>query len=456
MQVQHLFYSTDVDRSTLFRRITPTQPQREQQQERWQDLRDYLLGDLAEATGYRISSWLQGSYKFGTQIRPARKGEEFDIDLGIYFNWAGGPDATGENPSDLKDRVQRSIRRYAGEAQDDVKEVVEPAKERCSRIRFSGDFHIDVPTYHLDPERDARDLATDTLGWELSDPKLLWVWFQNQFAEEDTAQVRRLIRYFKMWAALKLQVRPTSVLLTVLAAQAYVLLQADQLETDDSGLRHLAQAILQRLTLQVVVPNPANPAENLNRLSPAEHADFLEGLRWLIHIADMALAAHTELETALIWTEAFDAFFPAPAAAPVENALVPVAFDPRVEVQARPENSPAVFADTNRIGPIPKNCEIIFTLINAQHLPAGAQVRWFVRNEGEEAELTNDLGHVAGQGNSATERSSYRGTHHMDVVIISALGAVLGFRRVPVQITGIPMPRRNPSRPGYRRFAAKR
>ncbi|WP_298125229.1 CBASS cGAMP synthase [Brevundimonas sp.] len=456
MQVQHLFYSTDADRSTLFRRITPTQPQREQQQERWQDLRDYLVDDLGEATGYRISSWLQGSYKFGTQIRPARKGDEFDIDLGIYFNWAGGPDTTGEDPTDLKDRVQRSIRRYAEEAQDDVKEVVEPAKERCSRIRFSGDFHIDVPTYHLDPDRDARDLATETLGWEVSDPKQLWVWFQNQFAEEDTAQVRRLIRYVKMWAALKLPQRPASVLLTVLAAQAYMPLRADQVTTDDLGLRNLADAILQRLTWQTAVPNPVNPTENLNRLSPGDHAAFLEGLRRLIHIADAALAAHTEQETALIWTEAFDAFFPAPVAAPVGNALVPVAFDPQVEVQARPGNSQAVFAGTNRIGPIPKDCTITFTLINANHLPAGAQVRWFVRNEGEEAELTNDLGHVAGQGTFATEHSAYQGTHHMDVVIISALGAVLGFRRVPVQITGIPMPRRNTSRPGYRRFAAKR
>lgn len=62
MRVQHLFFSTDPERQTLHRRITPTPTQLEQQQERWNDLRDYLVGDLAERTGLPISSWLQGSY----------------------------------------------------------------------------------------------------------------------------------------------------------------------------------------------------------------------------------------------------------------------------------------------------------------------------------------------------------------------------------------------------------
>ena len=41
MRVQHLFYSTNVERQTLHRRITPTEAQRAQQQERWQDVGHY-------------------------------------------------------------------------------------------------------------------------------------------------------------------------------------------------------------------------------------------------------------------------------------------------------------------------------------------------------------------------------------------------------------------------------
>ncbi len=41
-------------------------------------------------------------------------------------------------------------------------------------------------------------------------------------------------------------------------------------------------------------------------------------------------------------------------------------------------------------------------------------------------------------------------------IYVFSHGAVLGFRRVPVQVSGMVMPPRNPKRPGYRRFGARR
>jgi hypothetical protein len=72
-------------------------------------------------------------------------------------------------------------------------------------------------------------------------------------------------------------------------------------------------------------------------------------------------------------------------------------------------------------------------------------VEWMVRNEGEEAEGVNDLGHVAGQGLSANETSAYKGIHYMDC-IVKQYGLVVGKRRVPVEIQGLSWPRRNPAR----------
>jgi hypothetical protein len=76
-------------------------------------------------------------------------------------------------------------------------------------------------------------------------------------------------------------------------------------------------------------------------------------------------------------------------------------------------------------------------------LLADSQILWMVRNKGREAENINDLGHVAGRGLAAHERSAYRGTHHMDCVVKVA-GKTVAMRRVPVTITGQVMPRRNP------------
>jgi hypothetical protein len=75
-----LFYSSnDTEKQTLHRRVTPSTDQFEEQQVRWNALADHLTSDLRERSGYAIRTWLQGSYKFGTQIRPVKLGDEFDI-----------------------------------------------------------------------------------------------------------------------------------------------------------------------------------------------------------------------------------------------------------------------------------------------------------------------------------------------------------------------------------------
>ena len=67
-----LFFSSNSDDQTLHRRITPTDEQYDEQLERWNELADYLLPKLKEKSGHATRTWLQGSYKFGTQIRPVR------------------------------------------------------------------------------------------------------------------------------------------------------------------------------------------------------------------------------------------------------------------------------------------------------------------------------------------------------------------------------------------------
>ena len=417
-----------------------------------------MIGDLSEKTGLTISSWLQGSYKFGTQIRPVA-GEEFDIDLGVYFNWAGSAHDGPHSVTEVKDLVQASLTEYAAEAGDEVLGVIDPPKERCARIRFTGKFHIDVPGYHLDPAADVRSLATETKGWEDSDPKAFYLWFSEQFEDDDHALVRRLIRYFKMWGALNLKQCFPSVVMTVLVVDAFNALSSEEVEGDDLAIKNVATSIADRLREDPEVRNPVNREENLNRLNQTDIDQIVTALQGLVVTAELALSGATEADAAVQWTTVFHHFFPAPAQtanAVNQNAPVPIAFDPRVRVEAMPASGLHTFTNTNRIGPIPKGCSITFSLENAIDLPAGAQVRWIVRNEGEEAELTNDLGHRAEDGYQATENSAYRGTHYMDVIVTSMFGAVLGFRRIPVEISGVPMPPRNPKRPGWTRFRGRR
>ena len=461
-----LFYdSNDSEKQTLHRRIVPSENQFEEQQERWNVLADYMITDLRDRSGCAIRSWLQGSYKFGTQVRPARLGDEYDIDLGVYFEWVGAAEAGYYEPHELKEMVQVSLRNYRA---DDIIEVVEPPKSRCSRIRFTGDFHIDLPAYHLDADRDARMLATEEDGWEDSDPKALYVWFVGKFDDQTRAKARRYIRYLKIWAALQFgggEDRPSSTLLTVLAAEAVDEISHTELASDDDSLTALLGEIVERLECDRAVVNPASYGyEDLEeRLGEEAFEVFLEKLREFRDLAEAALDCEDLVSAADKWSEAFQHFFPMPEVEDMQKAAaagagLPVrAIIPEVRVRAVAKNNRhRQWNDMNGIGPIPKECDVSFYITNQAQIPDNAVVHWMVRNEGDEAETTNDLGHRAGTGLSTTEHSAYRGTHYMDCVV-RQYGAVVGMRRVPVTISGTTMPRRNPARrPAWVRYRGRR
>lgn len=453
-----LFVSTDAARETLHRRITPTDEQFEDQKNRWNDLAAFLKGRLKEETGLNTRTWLQGSYKFDTQIRPWMTGAEFDIDLGLYFEWAGEPDDGDYDPDTLKALVQVVLGEYQADAENDATSVEEP-KERCCRISFNPDFHIDVPCYHLDPQRDARSLATETKGWEESDPKAIYVWFKDQYDDAALrAQLRRQVRYLKMWAALNFKddKRPSSILLTVLATES-LLGYAIANVADDELLEHIAIVVHARLEASHIVPNPVNGNENLNRLDDDGNDLLVQRLAELKDVAQRARAAQDKAAAAEIWSEIFGQFFPMPEDNAEElakvdegrNALALYRFDPEIEVEATPRaNAHRSWRGLNEIVAIPKDCSIRFTLVNAERLPQGATLRWTVRNKGEEAMRENDLGHRAGNQIETIEHSAYNGDHAMDLTVY--LGSqVIGRRRVWVRIRGVAMPARNKPRRRY-------
>ena len=454
--IAELFYSSDKNKKTLHRRIKPSKDQREEQKERWNHLAEYLIEDLQKSSGCKITSLLQGSYKFGTQIRP-RHGQDFDIDLGVYIHWSRSEVGDLFTEKELKKMVQESLIKYAPEYEEDKVEVLQPPKNRCSRIKFDNGFHIDIPVYYFSIDDNEYLLATEENGWEPSDPHAILDWFRDKFPDtEERFLIRRIIRYYKTWSSLhfKEEEQPSSLLLTILVSEAYSH-NNDLFVTDDHlYLQQINQEILNRLEGESEV---VALEENLNRLEDDDFNNFLSKLRTLNEQINEANGAEGLFEAISVWEKVFLHFFPAPEVND-STSIVPVHFVPQVDVSAQCiRNNHLNFSGKNEIGPIPKGCSIDFVITNTQELPQGAVITWTARNEGNEAEYENDMGHPSGEGVSTVDASAYQGSHYMDVMIKSQFGTVLGFCRIPVKVSGYDCPERNPKRrPRYPRNKKRR
>lgn len=454
---------------TLISRVSPTTRQREFLQSSWNDLAEHLKVSLKAKHGYAISTWLQGSYKYGTMIKPVRAEDEYDVDLGVYFEWG-----KGENIEPTADQLRRWVQQELVDYRDqcaDMRSVVEPPKERCSRASYEHQFHIDTPVYHLNSDTNKRRLACLTKGWEASDPKAFYKWFRDALTGGEREQVRRVIRYLKAWAALSFDdipdSRPSSIFLTVLATEAYPDIGLALLlgVADDDALISTIRTMHGRLNGSRRVQNPATKAdEDLNRMSDEAWSAFLPRLDALMDITERAAEAADEGAAALIWTEAFSFLMPMPEVDEVElvdeqtsRALMQL---PDIDIAVYTGSGQQrrfVANHHNQVDGVAKGCTLVFTIANPHVVPAFATVEWTVRNKGLEADESSDLGHrrVGMRMLQAEERTRYLGTHHMDC-IVRVNGQVYAARRVPVTIRDVQYHVHSPALPAYTRLRIKR
>lgn len=443
---------------TLIGRVTPTTDQREFLQYQWNDLADHLKQALAKY-GYNISTWLQGSYKYSTLIKPVNPWEEYDVDVGLYFEWDDTHDVE-PTPKQLRDWVQVELLEYE-KACEELTKIETPSKERCSRALFIRQFHIDTPVYHLNTDTDVRRLACLSGKWEDSDPKKLYKWFKEAVEDDDRDQLRRLIRYLKAWAAVSFDdvpdSRPSSIFLTVIATEGYQKLCAQRIVglADDDALVAVIKKIHDRLFDDRKVENPVDKNEDLNRMSTQAWDGFLPRLTALQDIAERADEAQDEASAALNWSEAFSFLMPLPETDQVEvfdessgRAVMQL---PEIEVKVF-TGSPLRLVSThhNEVPGVAKDCELSFNIVNPHVVPAFATVEWTVRNEGQEADQRSDLGHrrLGVRLLSADEHTAYVGRHFMDCVV-RLDGQIYAVRRVPVTVRDVRHVARHPPKPLY-------
>ncbi|MGH8160834.1 MAG: CBASS cGAMP synthase [Gammaproteobacteria bacterium] len=462
-----LFYSTDAEQETLNKRVRPSDDQMNLLRQRKDELEAHIKSDISARSDVAVSTWLQGSYKLHTLIRLLSK-QDYDVDVGVYFEWGSGS-TTKLMSDELRDVLQLSLQGFA-ENNEHVKRVEDPAKERCSRAYYENHLHIDLPGYHYSTDTGVTRLATLAGKWEKSDPEKMVEWFQARLEGEERAQTRRVVRYLKAWAALRFQddrdAQPSSLMLTVLATDAFVDVALGKDLDDDDALKVVIDSVFARLSEGSVVENPVESDQdrNLNRLDDAEFGRFMKALRQLSVIARNATQAdNTEAEAAASWTEAYDYLLPLPDVegmveeADPSRAMVLFAA-PAISIEVFPQKGgPPRTTFTGQVDLAYKDEWLRFRITNRHMLPQDAQIRWVVRNVGQDAYAENDIGHSSlDNGSYHDEYAKYHGRHFMDCEVRIG-GRLHALTRVPVAITRMSLaPRHPPRRPAYTQFRRRR
>ena len=419
-----------------------------------------------------ISVYTQGSFRFGTVIRPLSDEDEYDLDLVCEIT-----DVPNITPKDLKKKlgdILRDSERYSS--------MLEEMK-RCWRIEYSDEaqFHMDITP--AIPDKFINDAIlvthkadTDTYSFTLSNPKGYSDWFEKRKATSEMKRKAALCEFagiepvkiqnnkIKLPLQRAIQIlkrhrdkmfesnpndKPISIIITTLAAESY------------SGEIGVYDAVKKSLELmgtfirvdggKYYIPNPSNPQENFADKWNSEPAKATAFYNWLsqakkdiVSVTPTIIDDYTVLEESIgetvigraisdvsPITDDSDLPITTYSIPFIRNALsVPYRQKPpfklpkhqRLGIKATVTINGDSLNYRNNGAPLPKKCRIEFSLlVSPKLLNGGYSVKWQVVNTGDEARLANSLrGGYETEVNSTKrlEGTEYQGTHYVQAFLL--------------------------------------
>jgi hypothetical protein len=240
----------------------------------------------------------QGSYAMGTTVNPI--GGEYDIDDGVYFQHM-------DNQDDSDWPAAATVHQWLMKATDEHTSEKPMDKRTCVRIRYAGQYHVDLPSYG---ELNGQYLLAvkGEARWPHSDPIALTYWFKAM-VKLHGEQLRRLVRYLKAWADFQSGRRgkmPSGLILTVLAANHF-----QRHEKDDIALTHTFQAILSAVSTIFFVLNPVDINEALTeRLTDAQKTRFRVAIKAAAEDTSLAITQEDPHSASKLWRKQLGDRFP--------------------------------------------------------------------------------------------------------------------------------------------------
>jgi hypothetical protein len=243
---------------------------------RYHTIGDWLAVDGSQLAIYKPEIYAQGSLRIGTTVKPLFA-EEYDLDLVCEMK---ASTLLFPNPVDLLNLVEARLRQH------DIYKTMLERKNRCIRINYANEFHLDIlpacpdsasgATCVLVPDRAAQ-------SWKHTNPRGYAKWFDrisqdiqvkairlaeplpNQVAAEDMVVLKLAVQLLKRWRDLvfarNLELAPISIVLTTLAGNHY-----SRQDSVNDALLAILDGIVASLPTQgrLVVRNPSNSKEDLS------------------------------------------------------------------------------------------------------------------------------------------------------------------------------------------------
>ncbi|AMX97868.1 hypothetical protein EOA22_24080 [Mesorhizobium sp. M7A.F.Ca.US.014.04.1.1] len=237
-----------------------------------------------------IGQRTQGSYAMRTMI--VEKGEDYDIDDGVYFK---KEDLVGSKGADKSPLAAREM--VCNALQDDRFKDSREVLKNCVRVYYHEGYHIDVPVYRhvvvkdawTGKESDHYELASSS--WKRSDALAVTSWFQdfnknncaNASKDGDKGQFVEVVRLLKAFARSRSSWKgkiSNGFVISKLVADHW----AEVADHDDKTLRNIAKAIRDTLAWKQVVKHPVlddNIIEDGNAKAKFLHDKLDENLKHL-------------------------------------------------------------------------------------------------------------------------------------------------------------------------------
>lgn len=380
----------------------------------------------------------QGSWAHQTIIKPLPD-HEFDADFLLQID---EQDAWSANPRRYIEELHAAFERTR------YKDMLE-LHTRCVRVVYANNCHVDVVPYidRADGSQVIVNRRDNT--FEESNPQGFTDWMKERddLAKRNLRRVIRLMKYLRDYQKTFADI-PSVILTTLLGERVQSWQAAERYGDLPTALVNMVEDLDQWLQLYPDMPtieDPSCPDTDFNhRWTDAKYRTFRDQVHTYAVRMRTAYDEPDRDASLALWQEIFGPDFKAPPSRFTESAkalvtrsvsdlfarvsgeqmideLYPMTLARIARIDARLEPK-AGYRDgpLRNLRVVGKDRSIMFTLVT--DTPQPYEIRWKVRNSGEEAARANGLRGKIEVGNRPPNRhresTLYRGTHYIEAYVI--------------------------------------